>query len=61
MFRLLIFGGTSEGRLLAEYCVKKKINMDISVATEYGASLLPKNANILCGRLDEVQISALML
>ncbi len=61
MFRLLIFGGTSEGRLLAEYCVKKKINTDISVATEYGASLLPKNANILCGRLDEEQISALML
>ena len=61
MFRLLIFGGTTEGRLLAEYCVKKKINTDISVATEYGASLLPKNANILCGRLDEEQISALML
>lgn len=41
--------------------MKKKINTDISVATEYGASLLPKNANILCGRLDEEQISALML
>ena len=52
MFKLLIFGGTTEGRQLAEYCAENGINADVSVATEYGASLLPAGVDILCGRLD---------
>lgn len=60
MFRLLIFGGTTEGRLLAEYCAENGIMADISVTTDYGASLLPENSNILCGRLDSGQIRELL-
>lgn len=40
MCRVLIFGGTTEGRILAEYCHEKKINAWVSVATGYGRSVL---------------------
>lgn len=60
MFKLLIFGGTTEGRLLAEYCSEKKIECDVSVATDYGASLLPDGVNCFCGRLDILQMTELM-
>lgn len=54
MCRLLIFGGTSEGRELAEFCADNKIDAYISVTTDYGAELLPESDNIkiLTGRLD---------
>ncbi len=60
MCELLIFGGTTEGRLLAEHCAKSGIAADVSVATEYGAELLPEGVNVLCGRLDTSQMTALM-
>ncbi len=60
MCELLIFGGTTEGRLLAEYCEKSGIAADVSVATEYGAELLPEGVNVLCGRLDNSQMTAFM-
>lgn len=61
MYKLLIFGGTTEGRLLAEHCAESGISADVSVATDYGASLLPEGVNVLCGRLDTEQMTALML
>lgn len=60
MFKLLIFGGTTEGRLLAEYCSEKNIDCDVSVATPHGAALLPKGTNCFCGRLDSRQMAELM-
>lgn len=54
MDNFLVFGGTTEGRLLAEYCHKNGIRCTVSVATEYGAELLPKSeyVNIETGRKD---------
>ncbi|MBO7472597.1 MAG: precorrin-6A reductase [Ruminococcus sp.] len=54
MCKVLIFGGTTEGRELAEYCTDNGIAAAVSVATEYGAELLPKNEllEVLVGRLD---------
>lgn len=43
MSELFIFGGTTEGRLLAEFCCEKNISAEISVTTAYGANLLPRN------------------
>ena len=43
MCRALIFGGTTEGRLLAEYCHEKGIGAWISVATGYGKMVLPES------------------
>ncbi|MDR1770108.1 MAG: precorrin-6A reductase [Hungatella sp.] len=40
MCKVLIFGGTTEGRILAEYCHEKKINAWVSVATGYGRTVL---------------------
>lgn len=61
MIKTLIFGGTTEGRELAEFCAERGIYADISVTTEYGAELLPKSEfiKILIGRLDEAQMTAL--
>lgn len=63
MNRFLIFGGTTEGRLLAEYCDENKIFCTVSVATEYGADLLPKSEFVTAetGRKDRDQIAALIL
>ena len=46
MKKLLIFGGTTEGRIIAERCVKKKIYADICITTEYGSDVLPSSPYI---------------
>ncbi|MGN0639010.1 MAG: precorrin-6A reductase [Huintestinicola sp.] len=63
MNRFLIFGGTTEGRLLAEYCNQNKIFCVVSVATEYGAELLPKSVYVAAeiGRKDRNEIAAFIL
>lgn len=43
MCRVMIFGGTTEGRVLAEYCHEKEISAWISVATGYGKMVLPES------------------
>ena len=40
MCKIWIFGGTTEGRLLAEYCSREKSEAWVSVASEYGEELL---------------------
>lgn len=52
MCKILIFGGTTEGRELAEYCTARGISALSSVATEFGAELLPNSADVTVGRLD---------
>lgn len=43
MSRILIFGGTTEGRLLAQYCHDQKKSVWVSVATGYGKMVLPES------------------
>lgn len=54
MCEILIFGGTTEGRTLADFCAKNKISAYISVTTSYGAELIQKSnyLNILTGKMD---------
>lgn len=59
--RVLIFGGTTEGRLLAEFCAEKGIPCEVSVATEYGASLLPEGTPVHIGRLDSEGMRQLIM
>ena len=63
MNRILIFGGTTEGRLLAEFCDKNGINAFVSVATGYGESLLHKSdcINIISGRKNAEEILSFIL
>ena len=62
MRRVLIFAGTTEGRLLAEELLAADIPVTACVATEYGETLLPEGEGMvrLAGRLDEGQIESLM-
>lgn len=43
MNKFLIFAGTTEGRTLAEYLVKRDVEVHICVASEYGASILERH------------------
>ena len=38
--KILIFAGTTEGRELAEFLSEREVEAEISVATEYGETLL---------------------
>ena len=60
MNKILIFAGTTEGRELAEFCVKNRIGADVSTATEYGASLLPDGTGRLTGRLNAEEMRGLL-
>ena len=63
MTRIFIFAGTTEGRELSERLSKSGFEITISVATEYGAKLLPKSEKItvLQGRLDSMQMISAFL
>lgn len=52
---MVIFGGTTEGRKLAQIFAKTNVRLHVCVATEYGASLLPEGplCTVHTGRLDE--------
>lgn len=43
MCNILIFGGTTEGRLLASFCADHRISAWISVTSSYGEMVLPKS------------------
>lgn len=62
MCRILIFGGTTEGRELAEYCAENKIFACVSVTTDYGAELLPKSIYVkpLVGKLENAEMVKLI-
>lgn len=62
MKKLLIFGGTAEGRRLCEYLQGRKIWHTVCVATEYGEEVLGQSeyTQILCGRLDVQEMEALI-
>jgi precorrin-6x reductase len=62
MKRLLVFGGTTEGRELASALSGLGFAVTVSVATEYGERLLEGIGNIECrvGRLTEPEMAALM-
>lgn len=56
---LVIFGGTVEGRRLAETFSTSRIMVHVCVATQYGASLLPKSPNIQAhvGRMEAEEMA----
>lgn len=60
--KVLVFGGTTEGRILSDYLRKAGILHEISVATEYGKEILLENGeeNLLVGRKDFRQIEEMI-
>ncbi|MFA5659658.1 MAG: precorrin-6A reductase [Oscillospiraceae bacterium] len=59
MFRILLFGGTTEGRKLAEFLKKNNIPTTVSVTTEYGAGLIGI-LDVLVGKLDFSEMKKLL-
>ena len=57
---ILIFAGTTEGRELAEFLSRRGVALWVSVATEYGETLLPKGEglSVHTGRMDEGDMEA---
>lgn len=62
MCKVIIFGGTTEGRLLAEFLRRTGIRTYVCTATEYGGSLLEEDGVLTVSeeRLDEGQMKALI-
>ncbi len=62
MSSVLLFAGTTEGRRIAEACRDKPLTLHVSVATEYGETLIEpaENVHVLHGRKDAGQIAALI-
>ena len=62
MSKYLIFAGTTEGRLLAEFMNRQKIPAYVCVATEYGGQLLEGQdcIKVHAGRLNETEMQQLM-
>lgn len=60
---ILLFGGTTEGRIISEYLNLKKINVDICVVSEYGKEVLldDEYINVKIGRLNKNEMTDLML
>lgn len=58
MKAVLIFAGTSEGRELASFLSRNRIESCVSVATEYGETLLPKaeNTTVVTGYKNQQEI-----
>lgn len=56
--KILVFGGTTEGRVLAEYLRRYEIPHEVSVATEYGGEILAESGeeNFLVGRKTAYEI-----
>lgn len=62
MSKVLIFAGTTEGRKLAEYLDRQRVEAHVCVATEYGEKLLPVSGNLSVSheRLDQDEMAALI-
>lgn len=58
--KILLFGGTGEGRELAEWMLSQGLDATVCVATEYGETLLPDGAQVHVGRLDAGAMETLM-
>ncbi len=62
MSDVIVFAGTTEGRLLAEACKGAPLTLHVCVATEYGETLIEGagNVRVLAGRKDDAAMEALI-
>ena len=59
---VILFAGTTEGRLLAQSCKGAPLTLHVSVVTDYGETLIEpaENIRVLAGRKDAAAIEALI-
>ncbi|SFC55063.1 precorrin-6A reductase [Butyrivibrio sp. YAB3001] len=61
--KILVFGGTTEGRVLADYLRRYDISHEVSVATDYGKEILEESGeeNLMVGRKNSAEISDVII
>ncbi|MBQ4370415.1 MAG: precorrin-6A reductase [Oscillospiraceae bacterium] len=62
MNNVILFAGTTEGKIMAEACKDQPVQLHVCVATEYGATRIEEadNINIHAGRKDQAQMERLI-
>ena len=62
MSTILLFAGTTEGRRIAQGCRNKPVELHVSVATEYGETLIEpaENIHVVHGRKDAAEITTMI-
>lgn len=58
--RVLLFGGTAEGRALCQWLLRRGVPFSVCVATQYGKTLLPRDADVRVGRLEQGEMAECM-
>lgn len=58
--KILLFGGTYEGRELAGWLLENKIPCTVCIATAYGETLLPSGVRAHVGRMDRHAMEVMM-
>lgn len=63
MSKILVFAGTTEGRMIVEHLTGEKVGVYVCVATTYGKEVLPEadNIQVLPGRLNEREMREFIL
>ena len=61
VFKIMLFGGTTEGRLLAEFCMANHIPVCVSVTTDFGANLLPEQTDVLIGKRNMAEMRDILV
>ncbi|MBC8569294.1 precorrin-6A reductase [Zongyangia hominis] len=57
----LVFGGTSEGRAVCRWLIRRGVSVTVSVATDYGGTLMEASGcRVFTGRLDEEEMVSRM-
>ena len=59
---VILFAGTTEGRMLAQSCKNQPLTLHVCVATDYGETLIEpaENIRVLAGRKDAAAMAALI-
>lgn len=62
MKSVIVFAGTTEGRMLSEYLAGKQVPVTACVATEYGETLLAKGPylDVHAGRMNQAEMAAFL-
>lgn len=62
MYKICVFGGTTEGRRLVEFLSAQPVAVTVCVATEYGEELLlpAENTVVSARRLPKAEIQSML-
>ena len=59
--RVLVFGGTKEGRKLCDFLKANGVSFRLSVATDYGKFVMDHDMDVVQARMDSEQMKAFLL